>query len=89
MFFRNPHKIVWGGPRSVDHGDRIPCEMITETERKTVVTIILAFSTGFISFWTFGVLCATHGHSYNSHAAACGLQDIHVLGTVPFWWHVQ
>lgn len=47
---KNPHKIISGGPRSVDHGDQIPHEMITETERKTVVTIILPFAMGSISF---------------------------------------
>jgi hypothetical protein len=47
---KNPHKMISGGPRSVDLGGQIPHEMITETEGKAVVKIILAFSMGCISF---------------------------------------
>ena len=43
---KNPHKIISGGPRSVDLGGQIPCEMITETEGKVVFTIICACSMG-------------------------------------------
>jgi len=43
---KNPHKIILGGPRSVDHGGQIPHEMINETEGKAVFTIIRACSMG-------------------------------------------
>jgi hypothetical protein len=41
---KNPHKIILAGPRSVDHGGQILHEMITETEGKSVFTIIRACS---------------------------------------------
>jgi hypothetical protein len=47
---KNPHKMISGGPRSVDRGGHIPHAMITETEGKAVVTVILALSMGCNSF---------------------------------------
>jgi hypothetical protein len=46
---KNPHKMISGGPRSVDLGGQIPHEMITETEGKAVFTVIHACFMGCIS----------------------------------------